>query len=88
MRKHFIEEMCDTLMYFNDLMLCYGVTPEELEMMLQELRRKRDRQMRRRTPVRREPSFRIVDPVSIQDEMRDFMQDMRDFIRNPFGKRH
>ena len=65
-----------------------GVTPEELEMMLQELRRKRDRQMRRRTPVRREPSFRIVDPVSIQDEMRDFMQDMRDFIRNPFGKRH
>lgn len=30
-RKHFIEEMCDTLMYFNDLMLCYGVTPEELE---------------------------------------------------------
>ena len=64
------------------------MTPEELEMMLQELRRKRDRQMRRRTPVRREPSFRIVDPVSIQDEMRDFMQDMRDFIRNPFGKRH
>ena len=30
-RKYFIEEMCDTLMYFNDLMICYGVTPEELE---------------------------------------------------------
>ena len=22
-REHFIEEMCDTLMYFNDVMLCY-----------------------------------------------------------------
>ncbi len=30
-RKHFIEEMCDTLMYFNDVMLCYSITPEELE---------------------------------------------------------
>ena len=30
-RKHFIEEMCDTLMYFNDVMLCYGITPDELE---------------------------------------------------------
>lgn len=30
-RKQFIEEMCDTLMYLNDLMLCYGVSPKELE---------------------------------------------------------
>lgn len=30
-REHFIEEMCDTLMYFNDVMLCYGITPEELK---------------------------------------------------------
>ena len=30
-RKHFIEEMCDVLMYFNDVLLCYSVTPEELE---------------------------------------------------------
>ncbi len=30
-RRHFIEELCDTMMYFNDLMLCYGITPEELE---------------------------------------------------------
>ena len=30
-RKHFIEEMCDTLMYFNDVMLCYHITPEELQ---------------------------------------------------------
>ena len=24
-REHFIEEMCDTLMYLNDVMLCYGI---------------------------------------------------------------
>lgn len=30
-REHFIEEMCDTLMYFNDVMRCYGITPEEME---------------------------------------------------------
>ena len=29
-RKHFIEEMCDILMYFNDLMICFGITPEEV----------------------------------------------------------
>ncbi|MEA4823925.1 MAG: nucleotide pyrophosphohydrolase [Clostridiaceae bacterium] len=29
-RRHFIEEMCDTLMYFNDVMLCYNISPEEL----------------------------------------------------------
>ena len=30
-REHFIEEMCDTLMYLNDVMGCYSITPEELE---------------------------------------------------------
>jgi len=30
-RKDFVEEMCDTLMYLNDVMICYGITPEELE---------------------------------------------------------
>lgn len=30
-REHFIEEMCDTLMYLNDVMLCYNISPEELE---------------------------------------------------------
>ncbi len=30
-REHFIEEMCDTLMYLNDVMLCYRIEPEELE---------------------------------------------------------
>ena len=26
----FVEEMCDVLMYFNDVMLCYSISPEEL----------------------------------------------------------
>lgn len=30
-RTHFIEEVCDTLMYLNDVMLCYDITPSELE---------------------------------------------------------
>jgi len=30
-RQHFIEEMCDVFMYMNDVMLCYSITPEELE---------------------------------------------------------
>lgn len=30
-REHFIEEMCDTLMYLNDVMLCYDISPEEVE---------------------------------------------------------
>ena len=30
-REYFIEELCDTLMYFNDVCRCYSVTPEELE---------------------------------------------------------
>ena len=29
-RSHFIEELCDVMMYFNDVMLCYGISPEEL----------------------------------------------------------
>jgi len=30
-REHFVEEMCDVLMYFNDVMLCMGITPDELK---------------------------------------------------------
>ena len=30
-RKHFVEEICDVLMYLNDVMLCYSIKPEELE---------------------------------------------------------
>ena len=30
-RSHFVEELCDVLMYLNDVMLCYSISPEELE---------------------------------------------------------
>ncbi len=30
-RRHFIEEMCDVMMYFNDVLICFDVTPEEFE---------------------------------------------------------
>ena len=39
-RHDFVEEMCDVLMYFNDLMLCYGITPEELEAVYEEKHRR------------------------------------------------
>lgn len=35
-RSHFIEELCDVMMYFNDLMLCYSITPQELEQIYRE----------------------------------------------------
>lgn len=30
-REHFIEEMADVMMYFNDVMFCYGISVEELK---------------------------------------------------------
>lgn len=30
-RKAFTEELCDILMYLNDVSICYGITPEEIE---------------------------------------------------------
>lgn len=30
-RNHFIEEVYDTFMYLNDVMLCYDISPEELQ---------------------------------------------------------
>lgn len=30
-RKDLIEEMADVLMYYNDIMLCYGITEQELK---------------------------------------------------------
>ncbi|SMC64639.1 NTP pyrophosphatase, house-cleaning of non-canonical NTPs [Oscillospiraceae bacterium] len=30
-RKDLIEEMADVLMYYNDVMLCYGITSDELK---------------------------------------------------------
>ena len=29
-RQHFIEEICDVLMYLNDVMLCYNISVDEL----------------------------------------------------------
>lgn len=31
LRKALVEEMADVLMYYNDVMLCYGITSEELQ---------------------------------------------------------
>ncbi len=30
-RKDLVEELADVLMYYNDVMLCYGITAEELK---------------------------------------------------------
>ena len=30
-RRNLIEELADVLMYFNDVLLCYGITPDELK---------------------------------------------------------
>ena len=35
-RRHFVEEMCDVMMYFNDIMLCFDISPEELENIYRE----------------------------------------------------
>lgn len=29
-RHNFTEELCDVMMYLNDIALCYGITPEEM----------------------------------------------------------
>ena len=31
LRAHLVEEMADVLMYYNDVLLCYGITEEELK---------------------------------------------------------
>lgn len=31
LRKALVEELADVIMYYNDVMLCYGVTAEELK---------------------------------------------------------
>ena len=35
-RMALVEEMADVLMYYNDVMLCYGITPEELKQAYQK----------------------------------------------------
>lgn len=43
-RRDFIEELCDVMMYLNDVCLCYGITPEEIETVY---RAKHERNMKR-----------------------------------------
>lgn len=31
-RKDLVEELADVLMYYNDILLCYGITAEELKL--------------------------------------------------------
>ncbi len=31
LRKHLVEEMADVLMYYNEVMLCYGISSDELK---------------------------------------------------------
>ena len=31
LRTHLVEELADVLMYYNEVLLCYGVTAEELK---------------------------------------------------------
>ena len=39
-RAHFIEEMCDVMMYYNDVLLCYDISVEELAEVYREKHRK------------------------------------------------
>lgn len=43
-RRHFVEELCDVMMYLHDVMLCYKITPEEMEQVYLE---KHERNMKR-----------------------------------------
>ena len=44
-RAHLVEELADVLMYYNDVLLCYGISAEELK---QVYREKFERNMTRR----------------------------------------
>ena len=44
-RRHFVEEMCNVMMYFNDLMICFGISSDEL---VEQCRAKHRRNMTRR----------------------------------------
>ncbi len=44
LRQHLIEEMADVLMYYNDVLLCYGISESELK---QEYTEKFQKNMKR-----------------------------------------
>lgn len=35
-REHFIEEMADVMMHYNDVLLCYGILTDEFSKIYQE----------------------------------------------------
>jgi len=43
-RAHFTEELCDVLMYFNDILICFDISPEEIGRIYRE---KHERNMNR-----------------------------------------
>lgn len=44
LRKELIEELADVLMYYNDILLCYGISAEELKQVYTE---KNEKNMKR-----------------------------------------
>ena len=40
LRKDLVEEMADVLMHYNDVMLCYGISPDELKQAYIEKKKK------------------------------------------------
>ncbi len=44
LRAHLVEEMADVLMYYSDVLLCYGITADELKKAYME---KQERNMKR-----------------------------------------
>lgn len=44
LRTHLVEELADVLMYYNDVLLCYGITADELKKAYVE---KQERNMKR-----------------------------------------
>lgn len=40
LRSHLVEELADVLMYYNDILLCYGITSDELKKAYEEKHRK------------------------------------------------
>lgn len=40
LRRDLVEELADVLMYYNDVLLCYGITAEELKQIYAEKYRK------------------------------------------------
>jgi len=59
-------------------------TPEDLELLLHQLR---EQHARRNAPERREPHFPNIDPSRFPEDMRNIVQDLWDLMLNPFGKR-